>query len=107
MARTPKQPVSAAPIVEQIPSVQGGLSAVASAGAPIIFLDGVSNSGHYNGIAHLTLEALRFMAVNETAVSDRVIVAHLRMNLVALAALKAAIETIERGVRQAAGVPEH
>jgi hypothetical protein len=55
------------PITEQFPSVQGGLSALATAHAPLIFFDEVSNHGYYNGIAHITLEAIRFMGGLETA----------------------------------------
>jgi hypothetical protein len=83
---------------EQIPSVQGGVSALASAAAPIIFIDEFPNSGYYNGICHITCEALRFMHLDNVPVSDRVIVAHLRMNLQGLEALKSAIANIERMV---------
>lgn len=82
-------------IVEQIPSVEGGVSAIGSSNAPIIFLDGVATMGHYNGIAHLCLTALRFLHHPSGAKSDSVIVAHLRMNIPALKSLKDAIEKIE------------
>jgi hypothetical protein len=80
---------------EQIPSVRDGISAIASAGAPIIFVDEFPNSGYYNGICHITCEALRFLHVDKVAVTDRVLVAHLRMNYQALQALKAAIANVE------------
>ena len=80
---------------EVIPAVAGGISAVGSASAPFVFFDEVGGFGRYNGIAHMTLEAMRFLAVNGQLRSDRVVVAHLRMNLVALRALKNTIQKIE------------
>ena len=82
-------------VVEQIPSMEGGLSAIASAQAPIIFMDGVATMGGYNGIAHLAVTALRFLPHPDGVKSDSMIVAHLRMNMVALASLKDAIQKIE------------
>ena len=91
---------------ERIPSVQGGVSAIASAPAPIIFIDEFPNSGYYNGICHITCEALRFLHVDQVPVSDRVLVAHLRMNLQALQALKSAIANVESMVaREGAYAP--
>jgi hypothetical protein len=78
---TAAPPQQAPAITEQIPSVQNGLSAIATANAPFIYFDEVPNFGTYNGIAHITLEAMRFMQINGAAVSDRAVVAHLRMNL--------------------------
>src|SRR5712692_9140747 len=86
-------------IVEQIPSVEGGISAIGSLGAPIIFFDGVATMGHYNGIAHVCLTAMRFLHHPDGVKNDSVIVAHLRMNLLALKALKDAIEKIELMVK--------
>lgn len=59
--------------------------------------DEFSTAGYYNGIAHITCSALRFMpgGGTERVLSDQVVVAHLRMNLHALAALKGAIALIE------------
>jgi hypothetical protein len=82
-------------VVEQIPSVEGGISAIGSLAAPIIFFDGVATMGHYNGIAHFCLTALRFLHHPDGVKSDSVIAAHLRMNLVALKALKEAIEKVQ------------
>ncbi len=87
------------PVTEQIPSVPNGLSGIASANAPIIFFDEAPNAGFYNGIAHITLEAHRFLN-NGAPMNDRMIVAHLRMNLQALAALKNAITEAERQAQQ-------
>lgn len=82
-------------VTELIPSQAGGVSALASANAPIIFFDEVAGVGHYNGICHLTLNAMRFMAVGSDVRQDATVVAHLRMNWHALAALKDAITKIE------------
>ncbi len=95
MADTPADPVVP---TEQIPSVKGALSGIASAGAPFIFIDEFPNSGYYNGIAHITCEAIRFTTINNSVVTDRITVAHLRMNAQALKALKMAIENIDKMV---------
>ena len=94
---------TAAP-VEVIPSVQGGISAIASSNAPVIFFDNFANHGTYNGIAHLTLVVMRFMPGSDNSLAqDNAIVAHLRMNLAALAALKNSIIEIENMLK----VPEN
>jgi hypothetical protein len=67
----------------------------ASNGSPIIYFDEVTSFGAYNGIAHITLEALRFMDIDGKLRTDRVAVAHLRMNYVALRALKDIAERLE------------
>jgi hypothetical protein len=83
--------------VEQIPSVAGGISAMASANAPFIYFDGVPNYGFNGQIANITLEVVRFVSVPGpiTPQVDRVSVAHLRMTLDAMRSLKNAIEGIE------------
>jgi hypothetical protein len=83
------------PVVEVIPSVQGELSAVASASAPFIYFDNASTFGVNERIANITLEANRVMVVGGQVRGDRVVVAHLRMSVGALTRLKAAIEGIE------------
>jgi hypothetical protein len=80
---------------ERIPSVEGGISGIGSAHAPIIFFDGAPTMGHYNGVAHITLAAMRFLPGPDRVIADNVIVAHLRMNMPALMALKDAIAKIE------------
>jgi len=92
---TDKTSVKPPVVTELIPSQAGGVSAVASANAPFIFFDEVAGLGHYNGICHLTLNAMRFMSVGSEVRQDATVVAHLRMNWHALAALKDAIEKIE------------
>lgn len=82
-----------APVVTEIlPAVQGEVSAIASANAPLIFFDAAVSFGFGNGIGNVTLEAVRFMLVNGRQVSDRMIVAHLRIPVHALASLKAAVD---------------
>ena len=88
------------PVTELIPSVKGGLSGIASANAPFIYIDEFSNHGQYNGTVHITCEALRFINVNDTATNDRVVVAHLRMNLHALAALKDVVAKLEASLER-------
>lgn len=82
-------------VTETIPSVEGAISGIGSMSAPVIFFDAVPTMGSYNGIAHMTLSTMRFLPGPERVVNDSVIVAHLRMNMHALAALKEAISKIE------------
>ncbi|HVC60639.1 MAG TPA: hypothetical protein VND19_09805 [Acetobacteraceae bacterium] len=79
--------------VETIPSVQRGISAIASAHAPFLYFETAPAFGHVNGIIRVTLAASRDIPLPPTSVgSDSVIVAHLRMNITAAHALKAALE---------------
>jgi hypothetical protein len=83
------------PPVEIIPSVAGEISAIASAHAPFLYFENASAFGHLNGIIRITLEASRDLPAPGQpglAVADRVIVAHLRMNVPAAQSLKAAID---------------
>jgi hypothetical protein len=91
---TPKATVV---VVEQIPSVAGGLSALASANAPFIYFDAAPNFGLNGGIANLSLEVVRFIlnTGSQGVVADRVTVAHLRMSMEGVRSLKAALEGIE------------
>lgn len=84
-------------VTEQIPSVRGATSGIASANAPIIFIDEVPVFGVYNDVVHMTCETLRFNRVESTSapVIDRIVVAHLRMNKEAMRGLKRAIEAVE------------
>ena len=79
--------------VETIPGVQGGTSAIASAHAPFLYFENAPAFGYANGILRVTLTAFRDLPLSPTAVgSDIAIVAHLRMNIPAAQALKAAID---------------
>jgi hypothetical protein len=81
------------PPVEIIPSVERVISAIASAHAPFIYFEGAPAFGHMNGIIRVTLEAYKDTPIPpESVASDRVIVAHLRMNIPAALSLKAALE---------------
>ena len=82
------------PLVEVIPSRNGDVSALASAQAPFIFCDNAPVFGYYNGIVHVTLEAVRRMpgADGQSVFVDRAITAHLRMNLEAARALRSALD---------------
>ena len=90
-------PKATAVVVEQIPGVAGGLSALASAHAPFIYFDAAPNFGLNGGIANLSLEVVRFTPnPGVTGVhADRVTVAHLRMSLEGVRSLKAALDGIE------------
>jgi hypothetical protein len=105
MADDPKPAPPPPVVVEQIPSIPGSLSALASAHAPFIYFDSCPNYGFNAGVANLSLEAIRFTASpnGQGVLADRVTVAHLRMSLDAVRALKAAIEGIELLAAPAAG----
>jgi len=70
------------------------ISELGSANAPLLYFDEASAYGHVNGIIRLTLEAARlYPATPAPGVKiDRVVVAHLRMNIQAARSLKQAIE---------------
>ena len=73
-------------------------AAFASARAPVLYFDVTAMTGLTNaGLAHLTLEVLRYSSPKSGVVPDRhfVEVCHLRCDLGALAGLKKAIEDIE------------
>jgi len=83
-------------IIEAIPSVSGGLSALASANAPFIFFDNSPFFGLLNGICQITLEANRNFGADADGkpLIDRAIVAHLRCNVAALVGLRKVIDGI-------------
>lgn len=78
--------------VENIPSVAGDVSAIASSSAPFLYFEEASAYGVLNGVVRITLEAHRLLPHNGNVSLDRVIVAHLRMNLAAAVSLKAALD---------------
>jgi hypothetical protein len=79
----------------------------ASALAPFIYFDIVPSSGINNGVASLTLEAVRFTAECPGKVSaGRVTVAHVRTSLEGLRQLKAAIELIELAMQNPSANPQ-
>lgn len=82
-------------VVEAIPSVQGGVSAIGSTRAPIIYFDNAPGFGILNGIGMVVLEAARQNVLPDNNVAlDRVMVAHLRASIPAIKALRAALDGI-------------
>jgi hypothetical protein len=82
--------------VENIPSIAGGISAIASANASIIYFDNAPFYGLLNGIAKVALSFNRQIASHPPAgvLSDQVLVAHLVGNLAAIKGLRAALDGI-------------
>lgn len=70
------------------------LSDSGSANAPFIHFESASASGCWNGVIRITLEATRTVPSGQDGgvVNDRVVTAHLRMNISAAQSLKAALE---------------
>ncbi len=95
MARKP--PTEKPPVVEIIPSVAQGISAVASANAPFLYFERAPFFGHFDGIGKVTIIATRHIAKaqssNEVYI-DRVIVAHLVGSLDAMKSLRSALDSL-------------
>lgn len=87
MTEKPNRPP---PITSNLPPI----SDIASAHAPFLYFEDAPTFGHMNGIIQITLEALRMYsaAPGEQVATDRVLIAHLRMNVPAARALRAAID---------------
>ena len=70
------------------------LSETGSAHAPFLYFEEASAFGYLNGVVRITLEATRTVPNGQGSgvMSDRVVTAHLRMNIPAAQSLKAAIE---------------
>jgi hypothetical protein len=64
----------------------------ASAHAPFLYFEEAPTFGHTGGVIQITLEAASLHGTHEAVAFERVIVAHLRMNIPAALALKAAID---------------
>jgi len=71
------------------------LSQIGSAAAPFVYFEGAPTFGFDGAIGNITLEALTHVATEDRIVSERRVVAHLRMSVKGLASLKQAIESIE------------
>ena len=71
------------------------LSQAGSATAPFIFVDGAGTFGFNDGVANITLEAITHVSGDDSVITERRVVAHLRMGVKGLASLKKAIEAIE------------
>ena len=85
------------PIVSEVIPRQAGpaLGVGRSIGAPFIFTDWIGSQGHNAGIVSFTLQAIRPTEIGDQLIKERVDVAHLRMPVYAMRALKAAIEQVE------------
>jgi len=86
----------AKPVVENIPSVADGISAIASANAPFIYFESAPFYALRNGVGKITLTASRYIAqgAGTAVLADHVIVGHLVGSLPALRALRAAIDGV-------------
>ncbi len=82
----------AAPVAADIVDIK--ISEIGSAHAPFLYFESASAFGFWNGVVRITLEAMRTIPSGQDGgvVNDRVITAHLRMNIPAALSLKAAIE---------------
>lgn len=70
------------------------INKLASAHAPFLYFEEAATFGVANGVLQITLEAASIHGADgATVVNERIIVAHLRMNVPAARALKAAIES--------------
>ncbi|MEJ0094657.1 MAG: hypothetical protein WDN46_14865 [Methylocella sp.] len=100
MARKPTSTQAAAasqPVVEIIPSVAQGISAVASASAPFLYFERAPFLGHMDGVVKVALEVSRHVAVSPAGnevLMDRVIVAHLIGSMEAMKSLRSALDKI-------------
>ena len=83
-------------VTEIIPGTPGNVSAIGSANAPFIYTDWIGSHGiGANSVVSITLEASRHMTVGRDSVTDRVVVAHVRMPFDTIMALKEAITQVE------------
>jgi hypothetical protein len=84
-------------VVENIPSIAGGISAVASAHAPVIYFEEALFFGVVNGVGKVAITTSRQIASTPDGggvLVDRVIVAHLAGNIQAIRGLRAALDGI-------------
>jgi hypothetical protein len=71
------------------------LSLIGSANAPFIYFEAAPTYGFDGTIGNITLEAITHIATDDRVLTERRVVAHLRMSAKGLASLKQAIEAIE------------
>lgn len=71
-----------------------GAPVIRSAEAPFLYFENASAYGHLSGVIQVTLEAAGLIPTTEgqPATFERVIVAHLRMNIPAAKALRSALD---------------
>ena len=83
------------PIVENIPSIAGEISAIASASAPFIYFEGTPFFGAVPGLGKIALATSRQIAgIDGKVMIDHVIVAHLVGNLTAIESLRNACNSV-------------
>jgi hypothetical protein len=87
---------------DTIPSHVSPVSGIGSLGGPIVCADRIGNLGHDGETVTVTLEAHRNMTIGDKTVQDHVVVAHLRMSVHTMMALKASIEQVELMLKPAA-----
>ena len=80
---------------ETIPSHVSPVSDIVCRGGPIVCADRIGNLGHDGETVTVTLEGHRNMTIGDKTVQDHVVVAHLRMPVHTMRALRASIEQIE------------
>jgi hypothetical protein len=82
--------------VENIPSVTGSISGIASANAPFIYFEDAPFFGLLNGVGKITVSSSRQIASGpeRSVLFDQVLVAHLVGNIQATRALRAALDGI-------------
>jgi hypothetical protein len=68
------------------------VSAAGSAAAPMLYFEDAPTFGHMNGIIQVTLEAVRLYSEPPGVKRERVVVAHMRMNIPAARSLRAALD---------------
>lgn len=83
-------------VVENIPSVSGEISAIASAGAPFIYFEAAPFYGLINGVGKVALVTSRQIANSPDGgvMFDQMIVAHLVGNIPAIRSLRAALDGV-------------
>jgi hypothetical protein len=74
---------------------QSPILSISDLGAPVIYFDNAPTFGFNNGIANVTLDAVRFLTEGAKGVIvDRIVVAHLRMSISAAMHLRGALDGV-------------
>ena len=102
-AAWPKDLVTAGS-AETIPSHVGHVPGIGSRGGPIVCADRIGNLGYDGETVTVTLEGHRKMTIGDRTVQDHVVVAHLRMPVHTMRALRASIEQFELMINPPTGV---
>jgi hypothetical protein len=80
---------------EIMPSRVSPVSGIGSFGGPIVCADRIGNLGFDGETVTVALETHRNMTIADKAVQDHVVVAHLRISVATMRALRASIAQIE------------